>query len=40
VDGRFTQTGVQRYLDIFKTVGESVSASAAEGVLWTNEFVR
>jgi NitT/TauT family transport system substrate-binding protein len=40
VDGRFSQTGVQRYLDIFKTVGESVSASAAEGVLWTNEFVR
>jgi NitT/TauT family transport system substrate-binding protein len=39
-DGRFSQTGVQRYLDIFKTVGESVSASAAEGVLWTNEFVR
>ncbi|HWC04426.1 MAG TPA: ABC transporter substrate-binding protein [Methylomirabilota bacterium] len=39
-DGRFSQTGVQRYLDIFKTVGETVSASAAEGVLWTNEFVR
>jgi len=40
LDGRFSQTGVQRYLDIFKTVGETVSASAAEGVLWTNEFVR
>ena len=40
VDGRFSQTGVQRYLDIFKTVGETVNASAAEGVLWTNEFVR
>jgi NitT/TauT family transport system substrate-binding protein len=39
-DGRFSQTGIQRYLDIFKTVGETVSASAAEGVLWTNEFVR
>ncbi len=39
-DGRFSETGVQRYLDIFKTVGESVNASAAEGVLWTNEFVR
>src|SRR5262249_48932952 len=39
-DGRFSQTGVQRYLDIFKTVGETVNASAAEGVLWTNEFVR
>ena len=39
-DGRFSQTGVQRYLDIFKTVGETVNASPAEGVLWTNEFVR
>jgi NitT/TauT family transport system substrate-binding protein len=39
-DGRFSQTGVQRYLDIFKTVGETVNASSAEGVLWTNEFVR
>jgi NitT/TauT family transport system substrate-binding protein len=39
-DGKFSQTGVQRYLDIFKTVGETVNASAAEGVLWTNEFVR
>jgi NitT/TauT family transport system substrate-binding protein len=39
-DGRFSQTGVQRYLDIFKTVGETVNASTAEGVLWTNEFVR
>jgi NitT/TauT family transport system substrate-binding protein len=40
VDGRFSQTGVQRYLDIFKTVGETVNANPAEGVLWTNEFVR
>lgn len=40
VDGKFSQTGVQRYLDIFKTVGETVNVSAAEGVLWTNEFVR
>jgi len=39
-DGRFSQAAVQRYLDIFKTVGETVTASSAEGVLWTNEFVR
>ena len=39
-DGRFSQTGVQRYLDIYKTVGETVNASSADGVLWTNEFVR
>ena len=39
-DGRFSQAAVQSYLDIFKTVGETVTASSAEGVLWTNEFVR
>jgi len=39
-DGRFTQATVQSYLDIFKTVGESVTASSAEGVLWSNEYVR
>jgi NitT/TauT family transport system substrate-binding protein len=35
-DGRFTQAQVQSYLEIFKTIGQSVTASAAEGVLWTN----
>ncbi len=39
-DGRFTPAAVQSYLDIFRTVGETVNVSAAEGVLWTNEFVR
>jgi ABC-type nitrate/sulfonate/bicarbonate transport system substrate-binding protein len=39
-DGRFSVAAVQSYLDIFKTVGEAVTASAAEGVLWTNDFVR
>jgi len=39
-DGRFSVSAVQSYLDIFKTVGEAVTASAAEGVLWTNDFVR
>jgi NitT/TauT family transport system substrate-binding protein len=39
-DGRFSQAAVQSYLDIFKTVGETVTVSAAEGVLWTNEFVK
>ena len=39
-DGRFTQAGVQSYLDVFKAVGETTTASAAEGVLWTNEFLR
>jgi NitT/TauT family transport system substrate-binding protein len=39
-DGRFTPAAVQSYLDIFKTIGEAVTANAAEGVLWTNEFVR
>ena len=39
-DGRFSQAGVQRYLDIFKTIGQPVAASTAEGVLWTNSFVK
>ena len=39
-DGRFSPGAVQAYLDVFKTVGEKVTASAAEGVLWTNEFVK
>jgi ABC-type nitrate/sulfonate/bicarbonate transport system substrate-binding protein len=39
-DGRFSQAAVQSYLDIFKTVGEAVTASPAEGVLWTNDFVK
>jgi ABC-type nitrate/sulfonate/bicarbonate transport system substrate-binding protein len=39
-DGRFTQAGVQRYLDIFKTIGQPATASSAEGVLWTNSYVK
>ena len=39
-DGRLSQASVQSYLDIFKTVGETVTASSAEGVLWTNEFAK
>jgi NitT/TauT family transport system substrate-binding protein len=39
-DGRFSQGTVQSYLDIFKTIGEAITASGAEGVLWSNEFVR
>lgn len=39
-DGRFTQATVQSYLDIFKTIGETVTATAAEGSLWSNEFVK
>jgi len=39
-DGQFTQAGVQSYLDVFKTIGENVTASAAEGILWTNKIVK
>ena len=39
-DGRFSQAAVQSYLDIFKTIGETVTATAAEGSLWSNEFVK
>jgi len=39
-DGQFTQAGIQRYLDIFKMIGENVTASAAEGILWTNRIVK
>ena len=39
-DGRFTQAGIQNYLDVWKTVGLGVPANSAEGVLWTNEFAK
>jgi NitT/TauT family transport system substrate-binding protein len=39
-DGQFSRAGVQSYLDIFKTIGENVSANPAEGVLWTNKLVK
>ena len=39
-DGRLSQASVQSYLDIFKTVGETVTAGSAEGVLWSNEFTK
>ena len=39
-DGRLSQASVQSYLDIFKTVGETVTAGSAEGLLWSNEFTK
>lgn len=39
-DGQFTQAGVQSYLNVFKAIGENITASATEGVLWTNKLVK
>jgi NitT/TauT family transport system substrate-binding protein len=39
-DGTFTEAGIQNYLDIFRTVGQTVNASSKEGVLWTNDYVK
>ncbi|MGH9335954.1 MAG: ABC transporter substrate-binding protein, partial [Vicinamibacteria bacterium] len=39
-EGRFAESNVRRYFDIFSSVGEGVEADASEGVLWTNEFLQ
>ena len=39
-DGLFSRAGVQSYLDIFRTIGEPVSAGSGEGVLWTNKYAQ
>ncbi|HLJ21635.1 MAG TPA: ABC transporter substrate-binding protein [Stellaceae bacterium] len=38
--GRFTEAAVRKYLDIFKSIGQSADADVTEGVLWSNEFVK
>jgi NitT/TauT family transport system substrate-binding protein len=38
--GSFTEPALRKYLDIFKSIGQGTDADLAEGVLWTNEFVK
>ena len=38
--GEFTQASFKKFLDVYKTVGETVEIDLTEGKLWTNEFVR
>lgn len=38
--GEFTPASFQKFLDVYKTVGETVEIDLTEGRLWSNEFVR
>jgi NitT/TauT family transport system substrate-binding protein len=38
--GLYTRAGIQKYLDIFKSIGQGTNADLTEGVLWTNEYVK
>jgi ABC-type nitrate/sulfonate/bicarbonate transport system substrate-binding protein len=38
--GEFTPASFKKFLDVYKTVGESVDIDLTEGKLWTNEFIK
>lgn len=38
--GEFTPASFQKFLNVYKTVGEPVDIDLTEGKLWTNEFVK
>ena len=38
--GRYTQAGIQKLLDVYKTIGRDMSVDLTEGGLWTNEFTK
>jgi NitT/TauT family transport system substrate-binding protein len=38
--GEFTPASFQKFLDVYKTVGETVEIDLTEGKLWTNDFVK
>jgi len=40
VDGRYNESEIQRYFEVFEAIGETVETSTAEGVLWTNDFIQ
>ena len=37
--GVFTKSSFDKFLNVYKTVGETVEIDLTEGKLWTNEFV-
>ena len=38
--GEFTQASLQKFVSVYKTIGENVDIDLSEGKLWTNEFVK
>jgi ABC-type nitrate/sulfonate/bicarbonate transport system substrate-binding protein len=38
--GEFTKSSFDKFLNVYKTVGETVDIDLTEGKLWTNEFVK
>jgi ABC-type nitrate/sulfonate/bicarbonate transport system substrate-binding protein len=38
--GRYTQAGIQKLLDVYKTIGQDISVDLTEGGVWTNEFTK
>ena len=38
-DGKFNEAGIRGYLGVFETVGRGVKADAAEGTLWSNQYL-
>jgi NitT/TauT family transport system substrate-binding protein len=38
--GEFTKASFDKFLDVYKLVGETVEIDLTEGKLWTNEFVK
>jgi ABC-type nitrate/sulfonate/bicarbonate transport system substrate-binding protein len=37
--GEFTKASFDKFLEVYKTVGETVEIDLTEGKLWTNDFV-
>jgi ABC-type nitrate/sulfonate/bicarbonate transport system substrate-binding protein len=38
--GEFTPSAMQKFVDVYKTIGEPIDIDLSEGKLWTNEFVK
>jgi len=38
--GEFTQASLQKFVDVYKSIGETIDIDLSEGKLWTNEFVK
>jgi len=38
--GEFTQASLEKFVSVYKTIGENVDIDLSEGKLWTNEFVK
>jgi ABC-type nitrate/sulfonate/bicarbonate transport system substrate-binding protein len=38
--GEFTPAAMQKFVDVYKTIGEPIDIDLSQGKLWTNEFVK